>query len=226
MSGPYLSRKPSQPHVAATSQQWASSHVEDSHIEALYSFGELALFTMMWIPLDAEAGRVEHCSRCFNGVAARQAKVFNQPTEKKCPVCYGTTYQGGFRAQIVRPSIWSDRNSEHTEQARGTIYTDSLQVETTGDFFLRRGDYAFRYDNSRYQVSGEKREAVLRSGFHPPLSGDSFAGPASMQLEEETSVAHIIPPTAEQLLALLGHPGPFRVGDLTRLDVVRPGGYL
>lgn len=219
-------RKPSQPYRTSGYQPWAAHLVEAQHEEALYLVGELVLFTLMWRPADYEAGRVDRCSVCFNGVKSRQAAAFEQPTKRECPKCFGTTFEGGFRAQIVRPALFADRNSEMRDEARGTVVTDTIRIETTGDFTLHKDDYVFRADNTRFQAE-EKNEDVMRSGFGNPASGDSLAGSTTLHMEETTSVAFLIPPTTPQALrALLGHYGPFLVEDLTASDIVAPGGYV
>lgn len=220
------SRKPGQPYDAHVHQDWASNVLEAQHEEALYAYGELALFTMMWRPADFEAGLVGRCTVCFGGATSRQAAAFQQPAQRECPSCYGTTYEGGFRAQIIRPALMADRNSEVTDQARGVVVTDTIAFETTADFTLHKGDYVFRFDNSRFQVE-EKSEAVVRPGFGPPLSPDSFAGASTAHKEETTSVAYRILPTDPMTLAtMLSYRGPLRVGDLSVNDVIRTRGYI
>lgn len=220
------SRKDGQPFRTTPLMDWASEQIQASHDEALYSFGELAMFTLMWRVKDHERGLVERCTTCFDGPGSRAAAVFNQPTVNECPDCFGTTFEGGFRAQVIRPTILDDRDDEITDQARGVVRMDTLNFETTTDFTLHKGDYIFRFDNTRFQTE-EKDEAIVRAGFGPPLESDSFSGSASGHLEEKTSVAYRIPPTDPQVLAtVLGIPGSFTVSQINALDMVRPNGYL
>jgi len=219
-------RKPSQPYRSSGYQPWAANLVESQHEEALYAVGELALFTLMWRPVDFEAGRVDRCSVCFSGTKARQAAAFEQPTKRECPNCFGTTFEGGYRAQIIRPSLFADRNSEMRDEARGTVVSDTIRIETTGDFILHKDDYVFRADNTRFQAE-EKTEDVMRPGFGTPAIADSLAGTSTLHREETTSVAFLIPPTSVQgLRSLLGHYGPFIVEEITAADIVAPGGYV
>jgi len=196
------SRKPNQPYVARIPQQWASDLVVAQHEEALWTYGENCLFTLMWRATDFAKGLVERCSICY--VGDRGAKAFRQPPSKKgCDGCYGTTFEGGFREQVVRPAIFSDRNVEEDDSERGTFATDSLQVETTGDFAFRNGDYIFRLDGSRYQAE-EKGEGILRTGFATPNSIDSFRGGIPVaRLEDDTAVAFVIPLPEDQTLETL-----------------------
>lgn len=199
------SRSRKQPYVVSPRQRWSSDWVVAQHVEALWLYGEMCLFTMMWRPQDEEAGLVQRCSVCY--VTSRSAQAFNQPPSKKgCSNCYGTTFEGGIRAQVIRPAIFSDRNTDTSDTPQGTVVQDSLQVETTGDFDFLRGDYIFRADGSRYQAE-EKGEGVLRTGFGTPLTRDSFRGSIPVaRLEDPTAVAFTIPPLDPRVLAVwLGH---------------------
>lgn len=221
-------RKDSQPIRTGPGQPWASDLVESSHAEALYAFGEYVIFTLMWRPKDFEMGLVGRCQTCFVGTASRQAAAFQQPTKRECPDCYGTTYEGGFRAQIIRPALLADRNQEVSEENRGVVVTDTIQMETTSDFRLHKGDYVFRGDNTRFQTE-EKNEAVVRTGFGAPLTSDSSAGTTTAHREETTSVAFLIPPlnptpVLAGLTPALG-TAPL-AADLDQYSTIRPHGYL
>lgn len=220
------SRKASQPYHAAQAQPWASSLIEAQHEEALYIFGELVLFTLLWRITDFEEGRVPRCPVCYGGASERYAKAFEQPTKRECPSCYGTTFKGGFRAQVIRPALFADRNAESTEQSRGVVTSDTIRFETTGDFTLRKDDYLFRADNTRFQVE-EKTEDVPRSGFGVPWGAESAAGSSTAHMEEDTSVAFLVPPVSGSALrSLLGHAGPFLIEDITGTDLISPNGYV
>jgi hypothetical protein len=222
----HWTRKEGQPYRPPAQQAWATGAVQEQNEEALYAFGELALFTLMWRPKDHEAGLVARCSTCFTGAQSRQAEAFKQPTRRECPDCFGTTFEGGFRAQIIRPALWADRNAEDTDQHRGVVVSETLNLETTGDFTLRKNDYVFRFDNTRYQVEA-KTEVVLRTGFHSPETIQSFAGQTTARRENEGTVAFLIPPTDPELVGdVLGTLGGSVLPDLNLLSLIRPGGYL
>lgn len=219
-------RKPSQPFRPAPAMPWASRHVAHAQTEALYAVGELVLFTLMWRPVDFEAGLVGHCTTCFDGAESRQARAFKQPTKRECPDCYGTTYEGGFRAQIIRPALMADRNAETTDAPRGVVTIDTISFETTPDFTLHKGDYLFRFDNTRFQCE-ERRESIVRTGFVSPMHADSFAALSTAHLEDNTSVAFRIPPTDLPLIQdVLVTRGGEVLPDLDAFSLVRPGGYL
>lgn len=221
------SRKPTQPYREAGVQDWANNLLLASHEEALYAFGEYVLFTMLWRAQDYQDGLVDLCTEC---AVSRQALAFNQPERKKCDICYGTTFanpgEGGFRAQIIRPVLWGDSKQELGEEKQGQVYTDTINIETTSDFILRKGDFAFRGDGLRYQVE-EKDHAVLRTGFDLAPDKDSFQGSATVHLEEQTAVCYIVPPTdAADLVTLLDVASGKPVWDLPAADTISTNGYL
>lgn len=221
-----LGRKASQPYRTKVPQDWEGNFIENAHEEALYAYGEYCLFTLMWHIEDYDAGLVGHCQTCYNTTSSRQAEAFNQPTQRRCPDCFGTTFEGGFRAQIIRPALLTDRDQEIDETQQGVVATDTITLETTSDFTFHLGDYIFRFDNTRFQAE-EKNEAIVRTGFSPPWAPNSFAGATTAHLEMATAVAYLIPPTDPNVLAaLLGTRGGQTVPDLDAYTTLRPNGYL
>lgn len=191
-----------QPWYLRPKEHWASEQVVAQHMEALWMYGEPCLFTMMWRAQDHEEGLVELCSQCMG----RSSVAFKQPERKKCPNCYGTTFEGGIKSQIIRPTLFNDRNSEMTDSIRGTVTIDTLMVETTPDFSFRKGDFIFRADGSRFQGE-EKGEGIVRTGFGNPDPDDSFRGTIpSVRLEDPTSIAYTIPPSTADVRTLLSQP--------------------
>lgn len=177
-------------------QGWAEDQARQHHEEALYAYGEYAMYFLMWHILDFERGLVGKCTECVLG-AGRAAEAYGQGDKRKCPVCFGTTFEGGYRARLIRPSLFTDMNPDTTDEApRGGVTADSVTIETTSDFTMHHGDYVVRYGNRRYQTE-EKAIVVVRSGFDFPGAERSIAGAiSSARLEDEkASVAYIIPPT-------------------------------
>lgn len=204
-------------------ERWAEAEVRDSHHEALMLLGEYAMFVLMWHPADEAAGLVERCSRCYAGTAmARAGAVYRQPSQAKCPVCYGTTFEGGYRARIIRPSLWSDSGTDTVRHPRGEVRTDSMTVETTEDFVLRHGDYAFRADGTRHQAL-ELTGAWVRTGMAQPGLDRSVGGAiAQVRMEDPTSVAYTIPPTSTaDLVEALALPARMHLPP----DLSARGGY-
>ncbi len=202
-------------------------HLSDSHDQVLYRLGEYAMFVMMWHVADFEAGLVGRCSTCSpddDSKEERYAKAYgHQPDIANCPDCYGTSFDGGIRAQVIRPAVVSDVNTETVTGRRGEVTTDIVAIETTSDIFVRTGDFMFRADGGRYRCV-EMTTLTVRSGFDMPDSDESIGGVIpSARLEDKASVAYTIPPTNAALRTLLlGLTGRHVPEDLTQLDVA-PG---
>jgi hypothetical protein len=205
VSTPAVDPSRGQPYWQRQPELWAEDQVADSHEEALHYFGEYAVFVLMWRAVDYDAGLVEHCSRCYAaGTLGRESAAYGQPFERRCPVCFGTTFEGGYRARIVRPSMWTDSQPDTVDHARGELHTDAMAIETTADFTFRHGDYVFRKDGTRYR-GVELAGAWVRSGYDTP-GPDRLVGGSIPQarLEDPSSVAYLIPPDAATISAALG----------------------
>lgn len=164
-----------------------------SHDEALYSLGEWTIFFLMWRIDDYNAGLVERCSNCYLPFGD-VSEVFKQPSIRNCPVCFGTTFEGGYKARIVRPAIWNANAEEDKEQRRGEITRNSASVQSTSDFRLRVGDYLVRGDNKRWQMRSPA-PTFLREGFATATPELNQMGSLYTQcdIEDESSVSYIIP---------------------------------
>jgi hypothetical protein len=202
---------PAQPrqHYLRERQGWAADQERFRHNGALYYIGEWIMFFLMWHELDFERGLVPRCSRCWAGAAGskghRVAEVYRQPIQNECPVCFGTTFEGGYRARIIRPAIVADVEETERSDKRGSVHPGNVTFETTYDFRCRPGDFAVRSDGSRWRVQGADRLQV-RTGFeHPSQADTAVAYKLPAALEESTSVAYKLPPTslADVHLALL-----------------------
>lgn len=221
-----------QPHYIRERQDWQIEQERERHTGALYMVGEWAMFILMWHELDEIDGLVGRCSRCYGSAgskAQRVAEVYAQPTQNRCPVCFGTTFEGGYRARIVRPAIFTDADETEQQGARGSMHPISANVESTFDFRVRQGDYVFRADGSRWQL-GTPQRVQLRTGFeHPGQSSSAITynnSPAKM--EDRTSVAYLIPPVAPEQLRMvlsqpLRRPGDFRLFEEIRGPLIPPG---
>jgi hypothetical protein len=199
-----------QPLYVRQTQSWALDQERMRHVEAVYWVGEMALFVLMWKVEDFEAGYVGRCPRCRQDphtVDGRIEQVYKQPVQALCPWCFGTTFDGGVRAKAVRPAIFTDTNEYERKSARGVTYPENTVVETTNDFRARMGDFVFRQDGSRWQLSAANG-IMLRTGFMHPSQGDAGTGytqiPATR--EDASSVAYQIPPNASELDSWLAAP--------------------
>src|SRR5690606_27227495 len=116
----------------------------------------------------------------------------------------GTTYEGGYKARIVRLALWDTIDVENREeQRRGVEKFRTARVQATSDFRLRTGDYIFRANGDRWRVQGIDSDS-LRTGFQRSSKNRSRVGYnyGTVVLEHPASVAYIIPPDNTTLEAL------------------------
>lgn len=209
-----------QPYYVRDTQDWAVQQENQRHDQAMYSVGEYTMFVLMWHVLDFEAGLVGRCTQCYIP-AGKIAEIYKQPTKNKCLGCFGTTFEGGFKARIVRPAIFSDTNEEESTDRRGAVHTQATSIESTSDFRIRKGDYAFRADGTRWWLRGA--EVVrLRSGFgYPSQTNEGLnVNISQANLEESETVAYLIPPTTSDLKGILNQSSRVPI-DFATYEVVR-----
>lgn len=192
-----------QPYHLRQRQDFAIEQERKRHAEALWHVGEYAVFFLMWHLLDFQQGLVTRCSRCWgtSGTDARVAAVYQQPKNNGCAVCFGTTFEGGYRARIVRPAIFADTDQDERLEKRGEVHPDNVSVETTWDFRIRPGDYVVRAENSRWRMRVPSR-TTLRSGFGFPGQTETSLTYARItaEREESTTVAHKLPPEDPEMI--------------------------
>ena len=196
-----------QPYYLRKHQSFAVDAERQRHMQALYIVGEPALFTLLWQVEDFQAGLVEHCPRCYQDpltVLGRVQVAYKQPLTARCLICFGTTFVDGFRAQIIRPAIFGDSDEDELAAARGVIHPEKATVESTHDFRSHTGDFVFRRDGTRWQLGNPSR-VQLRTGYEHLTSTATQLGYSQMPAsrEDESSVAYIIPPDADDLDELL-----------------------
>lgn len=191
-----------QPFYVRDRKNWAITQENYRHDQALYSIGEPAMFVMLWTVEDFQFGYTSRCSRCYDNedLNARMAQVYNQPNKAKCPICFGTTFEGGIRARVIRPALITDTDDDEQLSSKGAIHPQRISVESTSDFRYRSGDFVFRQDGSRWQLKPASR-VTLRTGFEHPGQLSNSIGYAQGQasLEDATSVAYLIPPNGDVL---------------------------
>lgn len=183
-------------------QPWARGHLQASHEDALNAFGEYSLFVLMWSHVDYEAGRVGRCPRCTTiysddeDVSQDIFNAFRQPVEDRCLSCFGTTFDGGWKAKLVRPSMWDYSEERWSKTARGYVVNNTGSVQSTADFFMRDGDYVFRADGTRWRASGAQQTRLI-DGFGHPSRADSNMGINFTQVtrEDKTAIPYSIKPT-------------------------------
>ena len=180
----------------------------------------------MWHIADFQAGLVGRCEDCYgtyphNEKKLRVAEVYAQPEEHRCPSCFGTTFEGGWKAQIIRPCIFSDADEDEQKQARGIMRPQDLSVESTTDFRVRTGDYVVRGTGDRFQLRVPQR-VTLRTGFAIPHQTTAAIGynHARASLEDPTSVVYIIAPPREQLDQVLSMAARFPI-DFSAYETIK-----
>lgn len=201
---------------------WAIARELQVHAQALWQYGELVFWALMWSISDFENGLVMRCFRCWDGdrnLPAMQAPeqqiaaAYGQGNQYGCPVCYNSAFAlpeqmsalPGLRALIVRPAIFDDFDRAQSRQAKGIFNTAGLNIESTPDFRVRNGDYVFRADNTRFQLKVPHR-ITLRTGFALPWQSAAAItyNFAQASLEDPLTVAYQIPPPAASLASILG----------------------
>jgi hypothetical protein len=177
-------------------QRFAIVQERQRHAQALWQYGELAVFALLWRPEDIGLGLAQRCTRCWNpsavidglppdtvppagyytipGVEEQISAAYGQGNQYRCTLCYGTQVIAakqvkvpGVRALLVRPTILTDTDQNQQRTAKGTVNTGSVSVQSTPDFRVNTLDYVFRSDGRRYQLAVPAR-TTLRTGFGSP----------------------------------------------------------
>jgi hypothetical protein len=191
------------PYYIRETQGWAIEQERRRHNQALWYLGENAIFALMWHLEDHSAGLVGRCPTCYES-QGQIADVYGQADEYKCPDCFGTTFEGGFKAIIVRPAIFSDSDEGETRHPRGVVHPNDLTIESTPDFRIRTGDYCLRINGDRFFLRVPER-VTLRTGFGHPTQRDAAIGynHANAAVEDPGSVAYMIPPFNDEVVLIL-----------------------
>lgn len=197
------------------------------HDEALYGYGEYAIFVLLWRPEDFDAGLVAHCPVCYVSYGSI-SDAYGQTADPKCRACFGSTFDGGYKAKIVRPSIWDFGADTNKPGAKGEVILNTAQIQSTTDFRMRVGDFAFKGDGTRWRIENIS-VTRLRSGFETPVDSRSLIAYSGGQVvrEDKTSVAYDIAPLETELKGLLDTNSPRRYPtDFSSVEVLRSGATL
>jgi hypothetical protein len=229
-----LRPKGQQPAWQRDVQRFAVAQERQRHAQALWQYGELVVFALMWRPQDIGLGLARRCTRCYVpaqvitdlppetppplgwATASTEAQIsaaYGQGNQFRCTLCFGTQVIAagaarvpGVRALIVRPAILTDTDQNQQRSAKGVVNTGQVAVQSTPDFRVNTLDYFFRADGRRYQLAVPAR-TTLRTGFGSPwqASANISYNLASAALEDpRASVAYVIPPAAAQVEQVLG----------------------
>jgi hypothetical protein len=219
----------SNPYVVPEARHYAIEIERFHHVEALYRYGEYAMFVLMWTLRDFEKGRVERCTRCFADADnnALIADVYKQANMSSCPVCFGTSFEGGYRALVVRPSLWVFTEDADRVEKRGVTINATGEVQTTHDIQFHSGDYVLRGDTTRWQV-GPITAPHLSEGFETPTSTNNLiANSVRVNKEDPVSSAYQIGPDRDELISILNQyntqwPVDFTSDEDVRSPLVEP----
>lgn len=208
-------------HHLPDPQGFAVDQERQRHEQALYRFGEYAMFVLMWNLLDHERGLVARCPTCYESYG-KTAEAYGQSAVQDCPDCFGTTFEGGYKARIVRPALWDFNEEDYREAVRGLTVVATATIQSTSDFRLRTGDHVFRADGTRWLMRTVSTNH-LRTGFEMPNRDRTALGYNYGQVnrQDETSVAFLIPPDAATLTSALDIPGTRYPADFSAIEDVR-----
>jgi hypothetical protein len=213
---------PVQPLWTRDPQAWAITQERMRHEQAMWMLGELSMFALMWHIQDFEAGLVGRCLTCYVAEGS-VAAAYGQGNQYRCPDCFGTTFEGGWRAIIIRPALFRDMDKDQQRSARGVVNQAQTSIESTADFRVRTGDYAFRQTGDRFYLRVPRR-TTLRTGFATPYQSEAAIDyvHASATVEDPVSPAYMIFPDAERLISVLQLPGRLP-GDVSGFDPAMVG---
>jgi hypothetical protein len=203
-------------------QRFAEETLRYHHDESLYVWGEYAVFVLLWTTRDENEGLVGRCPTCYLSYG-KIADAYGQASKERCPDCFGTTFEGGYRALIVRPTLWTDTDdADKPEERRGTVVVSQATVQSTSDFVMRTGDYVFRADGTRWRVGGVDAESVT-TGFDTKASPYDNVGVAAQSVMrlDESHVAYTIAMTIEEQIELLDLENVRRPIDFTATEDLR-----
>ena len=223
-----------QPTWQKNVQRFAVVQERQRHAQALWTYGELAVFALMWRPEDIASGLAQRCTRCYlpaqavtglppgtvpppgwptTAAEAQISAAYGQGSQFRCTLCYGSQLIAagdsrvpGVRALLVRPAILTDTDQAQQRTARGVVNPGQVTVQTTPDFRVNALDYFFRSDGRRYQMKAPAR-TTLRTGFGSPwqeAAGISYNLAGASLEDPKGSVAYVMPPSREDLARVLG----------------------
>lgn len=199
---------------------WARAQVRQHHNEALYRYGEYTMFVLMWRREDFDAGLVTRCTACF-GTYGDIADVFQQPAKERCDTCFGTTYEGGVKARIVRPAIWQESVDDNHRRKQGEVIVNSISVQSTSDFRMRNDDFILRADGTRWSVSNISGDHLVTGFAHEGLGlGDVAFNVGTAKRQDEGTVAYDIPPATALLQSQLAVTGPNYPFDFSSVEEI------
>lgn len=188
------------------------------HDDAANWFGEMTAFILWWSIIDFENGDVERCSTCYTPLGDI-ADVYKQASESHCTNCYGTTFEGGYRALIYRPALWNIDDSSEEVRKRGLATSRSCTIQPVGGIRFRDNDIAVRSDGTRWRFN-QPQVSLLTTGFGPnSVYTDQIGSVLSGYMDDETMPSHL--PTVDMIFLQNSGWNPELPYPSTPPDVIR-----
>ena len=178
---------------------WTIQQERVRHNESLWHLGELSVFVLMWTINDFEANLVARCSTCYLALGVI-ADTYKQPSQDKCPDCFGTTFEGGYKAILVRPALWQWAEQVISQDKRGDVETSQGSVNTTGDFKCQPKDYVFRSDGQRFKIQGVDAERLVTGFGIQSHTATSIGYTYQVVRANPSDPCYLIPPTQATIM--------------------------
>lgn len=140
-------------------EDWATSHQQELHWEALTRYGERVILKRKWQVEDFKSGLVSRCSRCADGssgnlVSSRVTAVYKQSGDSHCKSCYGIGFESGFiEPSIVTYIIVNDDEQDIQRQRSGVREATEPMCQFAHYPIVRQGDLLVRYYNWQSETS-------------------------------------------------------------------------
>jgi hypothetical protein len=159
----------------------------------------MACLVALWHIEDFNAGLVTRCAECYLPYG-EIAEAYGQSARARCPTCFGTTFQGGFRARVYRPTMFGPVEQSDDGQKHGVTKRVSATIHTTSDVQLRDGDIIIRRNGTRWQISSPSVQEIT-TGFGPSYDQIDRSSLTAFR-EDPTSPAFLIPVDGDALAAV------------------------
>lgn len=197
-------------------QNWMHQQHQDQHEQALYLHGEYSVIFQWWTLRDFTRGLVVRCLTCMGNATAA---AYGQSTDADCPSCFGTTYEGGWKNRLIRPTLWQATDEDQNKGARGTTLMDTGSVEVPGEIGLVKGDVLVRAEGSRWR-SGTGEHTTLASGYGTQFNVGQVA---SVTKDNDSSVAFLLPPLGNVMPSMLAnlHVGLALPANVKSFEIIR-----
>jgi hypothetical protein len=163
---------------------------QQRHDDAIHWLGEMSCFVLWWHAEDFMDGLVARCSDCYIPYGD-VAEAYRQPSQKKCPTCYGTSFEGGIKRLLYRPALWSTTPEMEGEVRRGNVEIVRGTIEMLSNISCRQGDVVVRPDGSRWRMGQPKwQEITTGFGSQKGVASLRIGSSAQVTLEDPSTVSY------------------------------------